>query len=374
MKGSATILIVEDSPTQAEYLSAILEDRGFQVVTTRNGEEALASMAKRRPDLVISDVTMPGIDGFELCSRIAHDPSLGKIPVILLTGLSHPADVFKGLESGASQFVTKPFEDDYLLSRVEYVLANAELRRQSGAELGIAVSFGGSRHFLTAERIQVIDLLLTSFAATVEKNLELEQLNRELRAVRHELAQKNQELQALALHDELTGLHNRRGFNLLAELQIKVARRATGGALLFLDLDGFKHVNDTLGHDAGDELLRATGAILTSTFREMDVIGRIGGDEFAVLFPCLLPDGVMAVLYRLEQNLARYRAESELAQKLSVSIGTATFDPTDEVSLADLLKRADEDMYSTRNAKNGGSKPRAQRAPQGPGASQGEIR
>ena len=255
MKGSATILIVEDSPTQAEYLSAILEDRGFQVVTTRNGEEALASMAKRRPDLVISDVTMPGIDGFELCSRIAHDPSLGKIPVILLTGLSHPADVFKGLESGASQFVTKPFEDDYLLSRVEYVLANAELRRQSGAELGIAVSFGGSRHFLTAERIQVIDLLLTSFAATVEKNIELEELNRELRAVRHELAQKNQELQALALHDELTGLHNRRGFNLSAELQIKVARRATGGALLFLDLDGFKHVNDTLGHDAGDELL-----------------------------------------------------------------------------------------------------------------------
>ena len=194
MKGSATILIVEDSPTQAEYLSAILEDRGFQVVTTRNGEEALASMAKRRPDLVISDVTMPGIDGFE-------------------------------------------------------------------------------------------------------------------------------------------------------------------------------HVNDTLGHDAGDELLRATGAILISTFREMDVIGRIGGDEFAVLFPCLLPDGVMAVLYRLEQNLARYRAESELAQKLSFSIGTATFDPTDEVSLADLLKRADEDMYSTRNAKNGGSKPRAQRASQGHGAS-----
>ena len=372
MSDRLKVLVVEDSATQAEFLSLLLEDRGYQVEKTKNGREALASLACRRPDLVISDVTMPEMDGFELCSRITSDPSLKTIPVILLTGLTHPSDVFKGLESGASHFVTKPFESAFLLARVEYVLSNVKMREQSGAELGLVVSFGGSKHFITAERVQIIDLLLSTFAAVVQKNLELENLNRELRDAREELAQKHQEVQAMALADELTGLYNRRGFNLLAEQQMKGAKRATGGALLFLDLDGLKDVNDTLGHDAGDELLHAMGAALTRTFRGMDVVGRLGGDEFVVLLPGAQPGEVEASIRRLETHLANYRETSALAGRLSVSLGVATFGPRDEVSLAGLLRQADEEMYRRKSQKRSAQPRPGERAPELAGEGQGE--
>ncbi len=121
-KKKLEILIAEDSPTQAEQLRQILEERDFRVTVTRNGKAALDAMRKRVPTLVISDVNMPEMDGYELCCRIRADERLANMPVILLTSLSDTEDVFKGLECGADNFITKPYEKTNLLARINYLL------------------------------------------------------------------------------------------------------------------------------------------------------------------------------------------------------------------------------------------------------------
>ena len=128
------VLIVEDSLTQAMKLQHILERHRHRVTTARNGEEALAALAPggALPRIVITDINMPRMDGYELCARIKDDARLREIPVILLTSLSDPKDILKGLECGADNFIVKPYDEEFLLSRIQYVLANLELRQQSG--------------------------------------------------------------------------------------------------------------------------------------------------------------------------------------------------------------------------------------------------
>src|SRR5438067_428920 len=116
------IVIAEDSPTQAEQLKYHLNARGYAVTVARNGNEALAAALENKPVMVISDVMMPGMDGYSLCKEIKSRPTLKDIPVILLTSLSKPQDVLKGLESGADNFIRKPYDEKYLLSRVDYIL------------------------------------------------------------------------------------------------------------------------------------------------------------------------------------------------------------------------------------------------------------
>src|ERR1044071_9773636 len=129
------ILIVEDSPTQREHLQYILEERGFVTVAASDGKEALELISRQKPALVITDVTMPEMDGYELCRRIRMDDSLQRVPVILLTALSDPEDVFKGLECGADNFITKPYEAEYLMAGIHYLLANLHLRSRDKMQL-----------------------------------------------------------------------------------------------------------------------------------------------------------------------------------------------------------------------------------------------
>src|SRR3990170_1572607 len=181
MKNGVEILIVEDSPTQAAKLKFFLEQHGYQVSVANNGKEAIASMSKRKPTIAISDIIMPEMDGYELCRQIKADENLKDIPVILLTSLSDPEDIVRSLECGADNFITKPYDEKYLLSRIQYILISDELRKSIKAEIGIEIFFAGRKHFLTSERMQIIDLLLSSFKTAVNKNLELEQKNIELR-------------------------------------------------------------------------------------------------------------------------------------------------------------------------------------------------
>lgn len=181
MKNGVEILIVEDSPTQAAKLEFFLEQHGYQVSVANNGKEAIASMSKRKPTIAISDIIMPEMDGYELCRQIKADENLKDIPVILLTSLSNPEDIVRSLECGADNFITKPYDEKYLLSRIQYILISDELRKSIKAEIGIEIFFAGRKHFLTSERMQIIDLLLSSFKTAVNKNLELEQKNIELR-------------------------------------------------------------------------------------------------------------------------------------------------------------------------------------------------
>lgn len=181
------ILVAEDSPTQAEQLKYILEQHGYRVHATCNGQEALARIEQRAPTLVISDVIMPQMDGYELCRRIKQSATLHNIPVILLTSLNDPADVVRGLECGADSFIFKPYEEQYLLVRISYILANQHLRANEVTKMGVEVFFAGKKFFITSDRLQILNLLLSTYEAAVHKNAELTTAQDELRNLNEHL-------------------------------------------------------------------------------------------------------------------------------------------------------------------------------------------
>ncbi len=200
----ASILVVEDSPTQALRLQHVLERHDYEVFTAKNGREALDSLRTRVPTLIITDINMPEMDGYELCRRVKDDPQLRIVPIILLTSLSDPKDILKGLECGADNFIVKPYDEEFLLSRIQYVLANLELRRQSAGKGGTEIFFAGHKYQLTTDRIHSIDLLLSTYETAVQKNLELSKATEKLAQQAQELRVKNEQMQDdLAMAREL---------------------------------------------------------------------------------------------------------------------------------------------------------------------------
>lgn len=181
MNKETEILVVEDSLTQAEQLKFILEKKDYKVKVVNDGLQALEYIGKSMPDLVITDILMPKMDGYELCQKIKEDDKLKHIPVILLTSLSDPIDVIKGLKVKADNFITKPYNEHFLVSRIQHMLINIELRKNRISEIGIEVFFAGEKHFINSERIQIIDLLLSTFDNAVQKTRELEDTNKELK-------------------------------------------------------------------------------------------------------------------------------------------------------------------------------------------------
>ena len=175
-----TIVIAEDSATQAQELSMLLEEQGFRVLRGRNGAEALAIAVDERPDLIISDVMMPEMDGYAFCRAIKGDAVLANTPFILVTTLSTPHDVFRGLDVGADNFIIKPYDQELLLSRIRYILTNRDLRKSGKLQVGIEIELSGQRHFITAERQQILDLLISTYEQAVRLNEALELRQKEL--------------------------------------------------------------------------------------------------------------------------------------------------------------------------------------------------
>ena len=178
---SAEILIVEDSPTQAIRLQHLLEESGYKVSVATSGADALACLKEEPCHLVVSDIVMPGMDGYELCGKIKNNKDLRHIPVLLLTQLSEPEDIVKGLECGADNFVTKPYDPELLFSQVEYILVNRTLRSRVRSEMGIEVIFGGEKHFINSNRMQILDLLFSTYENSLRQKRELERVNKELK-------------------------------------------------------------------------------------------------------------------------------------------------------------------------------------------------
>lgn len=166
------ILIAEDSRSQVQRMGQLLEEQGYQVRIAANGRLALESMAVQRPDLVISDVDMPRMDGYALTQHLKADPRWRDIPMILVTGMFDPQDVIRGLQCGADAFLLKPYQDDYLLARVRDALAN-RLSASEIDEAGIEVVFNGERHAIAAGRGQILSLLLSTYEAAVQRSREL---------------------------------------------------------------------------------------------------------------------------------------------------------------------------------------------------------
>jgi len=201
------ILIVEDSPTQALELQFFLEKNHFIADIAYCGEEAWDKIQSHQPHIVVTDVVMPGMDGFELCQKIRTNPHTKALPLILLTQLSDSHDVIRGLECGANNFITKPFKEDFLIARIEYILINQEIRKHSSGEMGVEIFFSNQRHFITSDRLQIIDLLLSTYDNAIQKNIELEQLNLRLKSMKEEIEDRNRELQNLnEQKNELLGI------------------------------------------------------------------------------------------------------------------------------------------------------------------------
>ncbi len=202
--GEIVILIVEDSSTQAMRLEHLLQRHDYRVIVAGNGRQAIAALEKQVPTLVITDINMPEMDGYELCRWIKDNPKFTQLPVILLTSLSDPKDILRGLECGADNFTVKPYDEEFLLSRIQYVLANLELRRQAAGKEATEIYFAGHKYKLTTDRIHSIDLLLSTYETAVQKNLELTKAKEQLEEQAEQLREKNSQMQEdLAMAREL---------------------------------------------------------------------------------------------------------------------------------------------------------------------------
>lgn len=167
------ILIVEDSETQANQLAYLLSSNGYHVRVAKNGNIGLQEARAAQPNLIISDIAMPEMDGFEMCRVLKKDSLLQHIPVILVTSLTSLYDVIKGLECGADNFIRKPYEEKYLLGRIRFILANREFRSNERVQLGMRINLGGQTHFVTAERQQIFDLLISTYEEAIHMTEEL---------------------------------------------------------------------------------------------------------------------------------------------------------------------------------------------------------
>ena len=181
------VLIVEDSPTQAAQLAAALSDRGFEVTSSASGEEGLSALELAAFDIVISDVVMPGISGYDFCRKIKSNRRERNIPVILLTSLHEPMDIIRGLESGADNFLTKPYQTDDLIRRIEQLLKSRRMREENRLAFGIDIFFLGHKFTVTSDKEQILDLLLSIFEDTVKANQELQRSRAELAAAKSKI-------------------------------------------------------------------------------------------------------------------------------------------------------------------------------------------
>lgn len=188
------LLIVEDSPTQAMKLRMFLEEKGHEVRWAKNGKEGLSMGKKIQPDIIISDVVMPEMDGYEMCEHIKKDEATCHIPVLLLTSLSAPEDLVKGLKASADYYVTKPYNVEYLLSRLDDIMAQNKIKTDPAEPLEMEFVFNGKKHQVNSSRSQIMSLLLSTYENTVQRNKELTQTKEVLQKVNQTLEDKLYEL------------------------------------------------------------------------------------------------------------------------------------------------------------------------------------
>jgi len=197
-RSGEVILIVEDSPTQAEQLRYILEKHDFSVSTAANGKEALNAISRQKPSLIISDIVMPDMDGYDLCREVKAYESLRDIPVILLTALSDPLDVIRGIECGADSFITKPYDEEALVSGIRQMQADRFYPVRENSAGGLELNFGGRDYVLNADCGQILKLLFSSYDMAIRKNRELIKARDEMNELNIQLKAVNSELESFS--------------------------------------------------------------------------------------------------------------------------------------------------------------------------------
>jgi two-component system cell cycle response regulator len=441
---TARVLVVDDVPANVKLLEARLSAEYFDVAVAMNGTEALAICAKAECDIVLLDVMMPDMDGFEVCRRLKSNPATHHIPVVIVTALDHPSDRVRGLDAGADDFLTKPVSDVALiarvrsLSRLKMMTDELRMRALTSKEIGIqdaeneAIADAGRRGRIlivddraaSAERIAGMlrtehgvdietnpaealfhaadgnyDLLIVSLALQqadglrlcsqvrslertrnvpilaiadaednarmlrgleigindylsrpIDKNELMARARTQIRKKRYteRLRDNVQQSIEMAITDALTGLYNRRYMEShLSALVEQAAARGKPLTALVLDIDYFKSINDTHGHDAGDDVLREFATRVRKSIRGIDLACRFGGEEFVII----MPETDMAVATIVAERLRRRIASEPFAighgagaLEVTISIGIATLDAADDTA-ATILKRADQALY-----------------------------
>ena len=440
---TARVLIVDDIPTNVRLLEARLTAEYFDVVTAHSGPEALEMLETSEVDIILLDVMMPVMDGFEVCRRLKANPKTHHVPVLMITALDQPSDRVKGLEAGADDFLTKPVDDMQLMARVKSLSRLKSLtdelreRAMTGQQLAIEdairamdtiSSHGGQvliidtdrRH---AERVQgylsddhkvdiltepadavfqvtgakyelalvsmslndfdplrvasqirtvehsrnlpiilmaddgdkpkvvrALDLGVNDFISRpIERNELKARVRTQIRRHRYamELRQSVNNSIAQAVTDDLTGLYNRRYFDRhLNVLLGKAQEQERNLAVMILDIDHFKSVNDTYGHDVGDVVLREFSARVKRNIRGVDLACRFGGEEFVVLMPDTDVSNAEMIAERVRQSIGEKPFEIKAQRPLTVTVSVGV---SLNESMADtpesLIKRADLALY-----------------------------
>lgn len=167
------ILIAEDSPTQAEHLKYLLEKHNYKVIVAKDGKEAFGMVIEHKPSLVITDIEMPEMNGYELCKEIKSREKTMNIPVILLTSFSRSEDVMEGISCGADNFLTKPVQEEYLISHIEQILSHSEIHKSETVNVELEVLVRGKKRVITVDHQQILTLLISTYEAAVQRNDEL---------------------------------------------------------------------------------------------------------------------------------------------------------------------------------------------------------
>jgi diguanylate cyclase (GGDEF)-like protein len=303
------VLVVEDTVTSATLIRQMLSKMGLSTVHARNGVEGIQAFSREKPDLVLLDVIMPDLDGFDVARRIREqERGVEWTPIIFLSARANDVDLAQGIEAGGDDYLVKPVSEIVLRAKVNAMRRIAKMR----------------------------DTLIQLTRKLDEANGELERLN----AI-----------------DGLTGVANRRRFDeVLRHEWLRAARGGHPLSLLLIDVDQFKQFNDGNGHLAGDECLRDLARLLEATLRRpSDLLARYGGEEFAVILAETGPEGAAAVAHSLVaavREAAIPHGHSSVSSFLSISIGVATAIPErgDEEGHEVLITIADEALYKAKRA------------------------
>lgn len=445
---TALILVVDDRPTNVLLLETKLSNEYYDVVTARDGYEAIQKTKERNPDLILLDVMMPGIDGFEVCRRIKSDPEVAHIPVVMVTALSSKSDRLRGLEVGADDFLTKPFNDIVFfartksLIRIKMLLDELRLRDQTSAQIGgsdmtqnmFTANVSGSKVLLVDdnkkqleevgsklselyqvdvahdadlafEKVKQIDydVILISTEMTDAEGLRLASLFKSREETRHvpliimvnesrtqtmlkglelgindylllpvdtnemmarvktqirrkkyqdALRSSYEKTVSRSITDALTHLYNRHFMDMHLENLVQQSQKhGKPFSLMLVDVDHFKPINDTYGHDVGDQVLQSLSKVVIKCIRTADMAARFGGEEFVILLPetDLLSATVVTDRIRKMVEITPFKVEHGIGNlNLTVSIGAAQLRKGESAS--QLLKRADEALYKAKSS------------------------
>jgi two-component system cell cycle response regulator len=444
---TAQILVVDDVPANIKLLEAKLTSEYYDVIMAKDGPEAIEKAEKHKPDLVLLDVMMPGMDGFEVCRKLKENAEISHIPIVMVTALTEKTDRLKGLEAGADDFLTKPINDVALFARVKslvrikMLLDEVRLRDKTSVQMGLAPVNNSFIADVSGAKILVVDddavqgrQIVTKLSETykvewvidpektlkmaklgkfdailistllsdadglrlasqiknqeetrnvpiivfvdeadqrmfkalelgindyltvpVEKNEMTARVRMQVRRKKFQEALKSQYQQSIsmAITDALTGLYNRHYLNThLGNMANHALANSKQLALMIMDVDHFKAVNDTHGHDAGDLVLKQLADTIIKTARSTDLAARFGGEEFVLLMPETDHGAAVEAAGRLRKVIETMKFtinNKGEAINCTVSIGVASLDPEDDNAEA-LLKRADQALYSAKHS------------------------